>query len=215
MYAVLVSILVAGQVPALQGVEKGSVDAARAAYANSQASKVDPNSKRVGKAIAHGLKDVPKIDGMLSRSLATGQWGTWPSQFEVVQVIDETRMLATYYYDPSIRVLMLRGFSTADLADGDKFVLAELAKVNGTATFTTVTGAKKTVQVLEPLSKEDLAKKGAAGVVEVKDPAAAKPEVPAANPAVVDPPATKPPMTKPPVKKKAPAKKKAAKKPAK
>ncbi len=152
---VLVLLLLVGQV---RGVEAGSAAEARALARNARTvleAEVDPNSKKVGKAPEASLEGIPAVSGPSSRTLEKGTRGLWPDQFQVVQVLGKDRVLATYYFEAHVRVLMVKGFPTEGLADGDNFVLVEPAKVGGTESYLSAVGAKRTVQVVEPLSKEE------------------------------------------------------------
>ena len=77
-------------------------------------------------------------------------------QFEVRQVVGPKDVLIGMN-NPDIPLLWLTGYPTADLVDDDKVRVVGLVEVTGTKAYETVMGAKKTVRVVQLVSKEKLA----------------------------------------------------------
>lgn len=81
-----------------------------------------------------------------------GDIGRIPGVAKVVQVIDETTMLANVYFLGETTV-WLRGIDTAGVADGQELRIGNkiVFHVSGTKKYETALGASRTVHVVEPI----------------------------------------------------------------
>lgn len=79
-----------------------------------------------------------------------GDVGLIKYRFKVDQVIDESTLLISN----GAGSFMLRGLNTSDMVDGKSILIPALCFVEGTESYTTVLGAKRTVAALRALSDE-------------------------------------------------------------
>ena len=86
--------------------------------------------------------------------LKVGDVGYFKSPVRVIQVIDDHSLLIRT--GPTEAFYILRGFPTDEVADDDLFKVDGFLNVTGTESYETVSGAKKTVKVIERIDDEEI-----------------------------------------------------------
>jgi hypothetical protein len=87
--------------------------------------------------------------------LTVGDWGCTAVLFRVIGKVGSTELLATSVYSsyltrrPEPRVVLIRGLDTSKVTDGVQFILQHPVVIQGTYSYTAVSGGRDTVLVLE------------------------------------------------------------------
>ncbi len=144
-----------GQPP---GIEAGSAAAARFNAGQANDAIMDEAEWNVAKKLGKhftGLRykettqDFTPFETIENSIGFAQQWA-----FKVVSVIDKTNVVLSL----GKYVFWLEGFPTDNLTDGDSIRVLDPIKFTKTKSYTTVTGAKKTVQAFKMIEKDEFEK---------------------------------------------------------
>lgn len=164
--ALAVLVTTTGAQAQVRGVESGSAAAAAQVEAYRRRLEEAKEAWRTSKKITllDKVSDEPQsqsgslqVDELDNDSV--GYLEYW--QFEVLQVVGPSDLILMMN-NPRIPPIWIAGYPTEGLVDGDQVRVVGLVKVDGTKSYTTVTGAKKTVRVVRLVPAKEMAAMAAA-----------------------------------------------------
>lgn len=119
---------------------------------------VKPDERAATAAKYQALADLATTEthAKIGYFLKVGDLGYFINTVKIVQVLDDRSMLINT--GPEEGVFMLRGFPTADLADDDLHKINGCLNVSGTESYTSASGAKRTVRVIDRIEEMELQK---------------------------------------------------------
>lgn len=124
----------------------------RAKRAKELKAEIERMKKVVSEAEKENASAVLELD-----DLAVGRLGQIQRSIYIAQVIGPTEFRASSSSDPSKgQDFIVRGMSTAELADDTSIELETPFEVTGTTTYVTILGATRTVPVIEPFDMEHI-----------------------------------------------------------